>query len=311
MKPVAFLVFNRPDCTRRTFEAIRAARPEKLYVIADGPRESRQGEKEKCALVRKIIDDGVDWPCDVFRNYSSENLGCGARVSSGLDWAFSKCDKLIVVEDDVLPDQSFFWLCDELLDRYENDQRVGQISASPFICNQIDSPYSYIFSRYGSIWGWASWSRAWKHYSFVMDSWAEIRESGDFRTFIPFGMERRFKRPVYDQLRNREIDTWDLQWGYAKMSNSMLSAVSTCNLIENLGFSAEATHTFDPSQNILRPGRLELPLKHPPRVLADADFVEEFSISCVPAGWKRKFARFLQRFDRFLAREKFTSRKSH
>ncbi len=305
MKPVAFLVFNRPDCTRKTFNAIRTARPQKLFVIADGPRPSRPDDEQKCREVRRIIDEGVDWPCEVIKNYSVKNLGCARRVSSGLDWAFSQSEKLIVIEDDVLPDQSFFWLCDDLLDRYQEDQRVGQISASPFICNQIDRPYSYIFSRYGSIWGWASWARAWKYYTLTIESWPEIDRSGDFRTFIPFGPERAVKRPTYNKLRRLEIDTWDLQWGYAKMSNSMLSAVSTCNLIENLGFSADATHTFDASTNFLRPGSLKLPLTHPPRVLADARFVEEFSLSCVPAGRKRRFSRLLHRFDRYLAGEGF------
>ncbi len=305
MKPVAFLVFNRPDCTAKTFAAIREARPKKLFVVADGPRPSRPEDQERCQLVRKIIDEGVDWPCEVHRNYAEKNMGCGRRVASGLDWAFGQNEKLIIIEDDILPDLSFFAFCDELLDRYENDQRVGQISASPFICNQIDRPHSYIFSRYGSIWGWASWARAWKYYSFTMDSWPEIKNDPDFRTFIPLGLERRFKRITYQQLRDFEIDTWDLQWGYAKMSNSMVSVVPTRNLIANIGFSSDATHTFDSSQNILKPARMEFPLRHPPRVLSDGQFVEDFSISCVPAGWKRSFARLLCRFDRLLARDRF------
>ncbi len=301
MKPVAFLVFNRPDCTARSFAAIRAARPQKLFVIADGPRPNRPEDQEKCRRVREIIDQGVDWPCEVFRNYAVENMGSGGRVSSGLTWAFSQSERLIVLEDDVLPDPSFFWLCDELLDLYADDQRVGQISASPFICNEIDRPYSYIFSRYGPCWGWASWARAWKYFSYPIDSWEDIDSSDNFRTFMPIGSERRLKRRLYRSLTRPQRNVWDMQWGFAKMSNSMLSAVPTRNLIQNTGFGPDATHCHDPSLNILKPASLTLPIKHPPRVLSDARFVEAFSLTCCGKPWRRVLAKAMLRFDRILA----------
>ena len=136
--PVAFVVFNRPACTARTLAAIRQAQPPRLLVIADGPRPAHPDDVKLCADVRNIVDEGVDWPCEVERNYAVGNLGCALRVSSGLTWAFSRAERLVVIEDDCLPDPSFFWFCDELLGRYADDTRIGQICGCPRYFSTID-----------------------------------------------------------------------------------------------------------------------------------------------------------------------------
>src|ERR1700690_1974577 len=153
--PVLFLVFNRPDTTRRVFEAIRSAQPPRLYVAADGPRGARAGEAERCAEVRRIAT-AVNWPCEVKTLFRDCNLGCKMGVSSGITWFFEHEPEGIILEDDVLPVPTFFDFCDELLARFRNDDRVAMISGSNLIAGHFDPAESYFFSRCAQIWGWAS-----------------------------------------------------------------------------------------------------------------------------------------------------------
>lgn len=159
MTAIVFLIFNRPEETARTFAAIKAARPSTLLVVADGPRLDRAGEQELCARTRTVID-GVDWPCEVLRNFADANIGCGRRVSSGLDWAFSQVDEAVILEDDCLPDPSFFPYCDELLERYRTDERIMMVSGNNFQNGASRTWDSYYFSRLPHCWGWATWRRA-------------------------------------------------------------------------------------------------------------------------------------------------------
>jgi len=279
---VAFLVFNRPECTERTFAEIRRARPQRLFVVADGPRLSRTGEAEKCKAVREIIDNGVDWPCDVERNYSNKNLGCASRLATGLTWAFSRAESLIVLEDDCLPDPSFFVYCEELLSKYRHDARVGQICGTPFIKSKVDTEFSYLYSRYGPIWGWASWRRAWSYYDLELRSWPQLKRSGNLGSIINSQRERVVRSALYDKLHAGNPSTWDFQWGYAKLFNSMLSVIPRVSLIENIGFGQEATHTATTSQ-VLGRFEMEFPLHHPDRVIPDMLFETAFSNHCAPS----------------------------
>src|SRR5687767_13684909 len=160
--PVALLVFNRPQATARVFEAVARARPPRLLVVADGPRADRPDDGELCHQTRAIIER-VDWPCEVMKDYSDTNLGCRKRVSSGLDWVFSNVADAIILEDDCLPEPSFFPFCEELLERYRDDERVAMIRAGNFLEGRRVASTSYYFSRWFHIWGWATWARAWKH----------------------------------------------------------------------------------------------------------------------------------------------------
>jgi hypothetical protein len=275
--PVAFLVFNRPDCTARTLAAIREARPPRLLVVADGPRKHRPEDREKCALVRKLIADGVDWPCEVECEYAEQNLGCATRVASGLAWAFSRAERLVVIEDDCLPDPSFFWFCDELLEKYADDTRVGQICGGPRYFDEIARSTSYVFSRYGPIWGWASWRRAWESYDLHLSSWPRLRASGGLKAVIHDAAEYNLRAALYDRLYSRPPGTWDYQWGYAKLSQGMLSIIPCRNLIENIGFGLEGTHTTDDAVAGLRRLKLDPPLVHPAFVLPDAEFDRSYA----------------------------------
>lgn len=283
--PVIFLVFNRPDCTARTFAEIRKARPRQLLVVADGPRVSRPADVAACAETRRIVDEGIDWSCEVQRNYSDKNLGCAVRVSSGLVWAFSLVEEAIVLEDDCLPDASFFPFCEELLTKYRHDTRIGQICGTPFIVPEMARETSYIFSRYGPIWGWASWRRAWKYYDLQLHDWPKLRAMGGLSSVIHSRSELRWRSNLYDSLHAGPPGTWDFQWGYAKISQYMLSVIPCHNLIENIGFGSEATHTYGKHSAGLPVKALLTPLVHPSWVLPDSEFDKRYSQACLSKPW--------------------------
>lgn len=282
--PVVFLVFNRPECTTRVFAAIRQARPSLLLVVADGPRAGQPDDVTRCAAVRRLIDEGVDWPCTVERNYSETNLGCARRVASGLDWAFSRAERLIVLEDDCLPDPSFFPYCEELLERYKDNTKIGQICGSPRYISRIKRPTSYIFSHYGPIWGWASWKRVWRHYDLEMKSWPEVRRTGALRAFTQSEREFKQRTALYDKLYSSIPTTWDYQWGYAKLVNHLLCIIPTANLVENIGFGPDGTHLHD-EQSKLKQFSLQQPLIHPVNLSPDIVFDRYFSQSFTQKRW--------------------------
>jgi hypothetical protein len=277
--PIVFLVFNRAQCTERTFAEIRRAQPRQLFVVADGPRLGRPEERAACLETRKVIDQGVDWPCQVRRCYSDTNLGCAGRVASGLNWAFSNTEEAIVLEDDCLPDPSFFGFCEELLAKYRHDTRIGQICGTPFIMPEVERETSYIFSRYGPIWGWASWRRAWSYYDLQLCDWPQLRSLGLLSSVIHSRAELRWRSKLYDSLHAGSSSTWDFQWGYAKMSQSMLSVIPCHNLIENIGFGVGATHTSSGGEGLALDS-ISAHLSHPRWILPDAAFDAVFSRRC-------------------------------
>lgn len=241
--PVTFLVFNRPDLTAQVFARIRAARPPKLLVVCDGPRPNRPDDAIKVAEVRKLIDDGIDWPCEVLRNFAEQNLGCRNRIASGLTWAFEQVEESIILEDDCLPDPSFFTFAEAMLTRYRDDARVMHVAGSNLIhCGQPVSA-SYSFSRHPWIWGWATWRRAWQHYDLSMQTWDSRLDT--LRASYSSGWERQYWLHTLNEARLKPdvINTWDFSWHYTCRSLNGLCIHPTKNLIENLGFGVDATHT--------------------------------------------------------------------
>ncbi len=238
--PIAFFIFNRPELTKKVFEKIRQAQPQKLLVVADGARFSE--EIEKCQKARDIINS-VDWKCEVLTNYSKKNLGCKKRVSSGLDWVFSQVEEAIILEDDCLPAPSFFYFCQTLLEKYRDDKRIMHISGDNFQSGQSRTAYSYYFSKYTHIWGWATWKRAWQHYDVDMKSWSESKKLNLLDSFFSDYYEKEYWTKIFDRVANNEIDTWDYQWLYSCWLQNGLSILPNCNLVSNIGFNAEATHT--------------------------------------------------------------------
>jgi hypothetical protein len=241
--PVAFLIFNRPDTTAKVFETIRQAKPPKLLVVADGPRPDRPDDVEKCKAARAIID-GVDWDCEVLTNYSDVNLGCGKRVSTGITWVFKQFEEAIILEDDCLPHPDFFRFCEELLEKYKDDKRIMAIGGTNVMGEWKSSVQSYHFSYHGSIWGWASWRRAWYYFDLDMRLWANQEIRNRVRDVIADDNQYRQKVIGFEKVYRKEIDTWDYQWMFARLVQSGLTILPCVNLVANLGFGHEdATHT--------------------------------------------------------------------
>lgn len=242
--PIAYIVFNRPDLTRTSFETIKNYRPSHLFIIADGPRLGHPTDEVRCDEVRRIIEQ-IDWPCEVYRNYSNRNLGCKDRIISGLNWVFENVEYAVILEDDVIPHPDFFGYCDELLSRYKNDERVACITGDNFqngICRGDDS---YYFSKYNHVWGWATWRRVWEKNNSSLTFWPEWKKSSDWRKVMPDNFERRYWEKVMNKVHNNEIDTWDYQWMCSLWFNGGLIATPNVNLVTNIGIGPDATHTID------------------------------------------------------------------
>ena len=215
----------------------------------------------------RAIIDGVDWPCEVLRNFAETNMGCGKRVASGLDWAFRLVDEAIILEDDCLPDPSFFRYCAELLERYRADERIMMISGDNFQNGASRTPDSYYFSQFPRCWGWATWRRAWQLYDFTMPEWPQRREMRWLKPFARNSALERYWAQCFDDVMSGKIDTWDYQWMYCVFAHRGLSIVPNVNLVTNIGFSNTATHTLKFDNHHVVPSRaMEFPLRHPPAV---------------------------------------------
>lgn len=282
--PVALIIFNRPDFVARMLSAIAAARPAKLLVIADGPRADRPDDIEKCAAARRVIER-VDWDCEILTNYSDINLGCGLRPATGIDWVFAQVEEAIILEDDCLPHPSFFPFCEELLARYRDDERVMMIGGVNFLGEWRTPGQSYYFSRFGGSWGWASWRRAWQHFDFKLALWPEVVRRRVLEAMFPDPAQCAYWREIFQQVYAGRSDVWDYQWLLACWINSGYRIFPEVNLISNIGFGADATHTFGESPLANMPAaEIALPLRHPPFVTrsveADAKIMAQF---CPPS----------------------------
>lgn len=269
--PVVYIVFNRPELTARSFDLIRRARPERLFVVADGPRSSVSGEDRRCAAVREIVSQ-VDWPCEVTREYAEENLGCMRRITSGLDAVFAAVPEAIILEDDCMPDLTFFRYCDELLERYRDQERVGAISGDNFQPPSWSSGASYYFSRYPHCWGWATWRRAWLLMDREMSKWADLRQGDWLRSLFPQRCDQWYWRRMFDETYAGRIDSWGFRWTLTCWVEGLLTALPDSNLVTNVGFGGEGTHNQAEDNRAIVPTEpMTFPLRHPDKVARHAE----------------------------------------
>jgi hypothetical protein len=265
--PILFLVFNRLDTTQKVFDAIREVKPKKLYISADGPRENRIGESEKCLALQNTILKQIDWDCDLSTNFRTKNLGCKLAISSGIDWFFKNEEKGIILEDDTLPHHSFFRFCEDLLEYYKADRRIMMISGDNFQFDRKDTEYSYYFSRYTHVWGWATWRRAWAHYDVDIKSWPKIKTNNLLLNILDNKKEACYWMNIFEKVYKGRIDTWDYQWLFACWLHGGLTILPELNLISNIGFGGSATHTKGKSEVAdLKSKEVIFPLSHPPHV---------------------------------------------
>jgi len=295
--PVLFLIFNRPDTEQLVFNEIRKAKPKQLFVAADGPRANKPGEKRKCAQARAIIDQ-VDWECEVKTLYRDSNLGCKVAVSSAIDWFFDNVEEGIILEDDCLPDQSFFRFCQEMLGYFSEDQQMMQVSGTnPMKMTGIKS--DFFFARFSSIWGWATWKRAWKKYDVEMTVWPEVRMYYDKILGIrKNALKSRIE--AMDKVYSGQINTWDYQWALSKEIYNGLSIIPSVNMVTNLGFGPEATHTKSPQIDIVNSGQLDWPLSYPCNTYRNKTYDKDyFNQKCKKSFIRSVFRVYKRRLLRF------------
>lgn len=240
--PILFLIFNRPYTTEKVFEKIKQIKPKYLYVAADGPRSDRPEDTEKCRLVREIATR-IDWDCKLKTRFQDINLGCKIGVSSAITWFFDHVEEGIILEDDCLPDLSFFNYCEVLLKKYRNNARIMHIGANNFQKGEKWGFASYYFSIYPHIWGWATWRRAWKLYDVNMVNYEHFTKNLSINKLFKLTEERIYWSDVFDKTIRNQINTWDYQWVYTCINNG-LSITPNVNLIKNIGFTDEGTHTI-------------------------------------------------------------------
>ncbi|MDO7744738.1 MAG: nucleotide-diphospho-sugar transferase [Pedobacter sp.] len=267
--PVLFLIFNRPDTTLKVFNAIRNAKPRKLYISADGPRNA--SEQEICNEVRKITEN-IDWECKVFTNFSEINKGCKIAISEGISWFFDHEAEGIVLEDDCLPSASFFAFCSTLLDHYRYDTRITHIGGANLQLGLKRGLEDYYFSNLTHVWGWAGWRRVWEQYDVNIKTFPAFKDHhyiNNCQSHLPF---KKNWLDALEKTYNGEIDTWDYQYAYLNLINNGLSIIPNFNLISNIGFGEKATHTFDQNHYFASLPNEEMPtLVHPFFVVPDIE----------------------------------------
>jgi hypothetical protein len=270
---ILFLIFNRPCMTLQVFNAIRKAKPSRLYVAADGPRTEKKGESELCLEARNVIS-GVDWPCQIKTLYRDKNIGCKNAVYQGITWFFEHEEEGIILEDDILPLPSFFPYCEELLIKYRNNQKIMVISGCNLVSNHYTPKYSYTFSKYNQIWGWASWRRAWCHYDIQIRDWPKFYEDGKLHELFDKKLQsvyywRDILNAVY---LGKKFSCWDYQWAFTVWKMNGLAVRPATNLTHNIGFGSMATHTLGmPPKFVIDsiPENICFPLRHPPSIIQD------------------------------------------
>lgn len=265
--PILFLVFNRPDTTKQVFQRIRDARPPRLYIAADGPRKGREGEGQKCEQVREITTN-IDWDCEVKTLFRNENLGCKKSVSGGIDWFFDNEEVGIILEDDCIPNDSFFRFCEVLLSKYKDEENVMSISGNNFQPKQRTED-SYYFSKYMHCWGWATWRRAWKNFDLEMQDWPKLKNELILADLFSSKHAENYWSNIFDRVYDGKIDSWAYIWQYSIWKEDGLNILPEKNLVSNIGFGEEATHTKNSnskSANMFT-DELESPLKHPSQII--------------------------------------------
>lgn len=278
--PVALIFFARPDVLKETFTAIKKARPSKLFLIQDGARENRQDDVKNIKLCLDIVSD-IDWNCQVFKNYSDVNLGCGMRIYTGLNWAFKYVDRLMIIEDDCKSSPGFFIFCNEILERYKNDDRMDMISGMNNLGVYEDVPSDYFFSQVGAIWGWATWKRAWDNVNFdlkVLEDPYALRLLTDVHGRYITKIGLRLKAA---QDKGNKLSSWSFQRGLNMFFNNGMIIVPKKNLVSNIGITENSANSPGEMKLIPRGLRrlynmktydVSLPLKHPTYIINDVRF---------------------------------------
>jgi hypothetical protein len=308
--PVALIGFNRPDHLRAVLESLAAVRPAFLFVILDGPRSDREAEAARCLAVRRVFEE-IKWSCQIEWNCAPSNLGCKMRIVTGLDWLFGQVDEAIILEDDCVPAPQFFRFAEELLANYRNDPRVGMIAGSNVGGFAASDGASYWFSRVPACWGWATWARAWKNFDVTMAQWPAFRREGRVSEVFDERIKSDYWTGLLDGTFHNRIDTWDYPWALTLWVAGQLTVVPSSNLVSNIGFGNDSTHTASSSHAAARRAfdPISFPLRHPTCFLPDRrcearthEISHGSDVSILMRRWKSALGRLLRL--RFLKAER-------
>lgn len=281
--PILMILFNRPDATAQVFEQIRRQKPQKLFIAADGPRDGNARDIENCRMARNAVVN-IDWDCEVSLLYHDNNLGCGRAPAAAMSWFFSKVNEGIILEDDCLPNDSFFYYCEALLSRYRDEQQVMMICGTSYQPQALNAD-TYYFSRYPHAWGWATWKRAWANYKFELSSEVEAERLAVLNNVFTTRREVKLWKNNLKMIDNG-LDAWDYQWMYWMWKHNGVCIIPWKNMIANIGFGENATHTTDQLSGQSKMERYEITeLRHPATIAVNeqADRFERYHILLEPS----------------------------
>lgn len=284
--PVTFIFFNRPDTTMKVFNEIKKARPQKLYLVSDGARSTRQEEQEIVQKLRSQVEAGIDWQCEVYKNYADKNMGCHKRMVSGISAVFEREETTIILEDDIIPVPGFFRYCEELLKRYEKETKIMYISGNN-LQHHFPIEDSYTFSQFPSIWGWATWKRAWVLYDDSKSAWDKIKTDQAVENCYGKKWAKYYSAQI-ERAYEGELDTWDYQWEACRMWHRGLGIIPKYNMIENIGFNREdATHTKGNSMYDFTNQDMNFPLQHPKEIQVNVEYDKNYIKNIIAREFER------------------------
>lgn len=271
-EPILFVIFNRPEISFKAFTEIRKVQPQRLFIAQDGAREGKH-EEDIILKTRKTILDHIDWDCEVKTLFQTNNLGCGMGVFTAIQWFFDNVDRGIIIEDDCIVNSSFFPFMREMLEKYDDDERIGMIAGTNPV-KETSYDFSYHFSRFKSCWGWATWKRAWKNMDINM-KWRETDLDSILNNSGFNGKDLSKWRFQLKCIDNNEVSAWDWQWYFSLSAQNQLCIYPKVNLVSNIGNDSNATHTSF-SNITIRNEELSFPLKHPKSIVPNFDFEKAF-----------------------------------
>jgi len=257
--PILILIYNRPNLTKQLCLQIAKVKPTRIYIASDGPKNG-EIDKDKVELSRFNAVTSITWDCEIKENFNQENLGCRIAVSEAINWFFDNEEMGIILEDDCMPSESFFYYCQQLLEYYKYDERIYSISGFNQQ-NIFNVENDYFFSKLGNCWGWASWRRCWKDYDVEIKDFKIFEKSDGFKNALGSSLGAIKKKMIFDGVLLNKSDSWALQWGYLRHKNNGLTCIPSRSLIKNIGFGSDATHTIFKDTFKVDNHEIDFPLK--------------------------------------------------
>jgi hypothetical protein len=294
--PILFIVFKREDTARQVFEKIKMVKPKKLFISADGPRLDVDGEEEACTRVREIFKE-IDWDCEVHTKFNDENSGLKKTISSAIDWFFENVEEGIILEDDCLPDLSFFSFCEQMLERYRQDTRIMHISGNNFVKSKKIENKDYYFSKVAQIWGWATWKRAWKFFDVNMTNYQTFRDTNQIDNIFDGYFTKKYMIKHYDKITAKDSFSWSWYWIYTVFSNNGLCITPSVNLVSNIGFGSDAVHATNEKNKLANAAtqNIHAEIVHPDFVLPNKKIDNEILNYRYDFGLRARITREIRR----------------